>query len=119
MSADKQNANAPQESFEELLAKLEDIVGQLEAGAKPLEESLALYEQGVEALKRCHLILDRAEKRIRLLVKGADGNNKPVIIYVSSRDVVHSFKVIALRLTQDAIPGMRIPIWFRPIQEGR
>src|SRR5437762_6343462 len=31
------------------------------------------------------------------LVKGADGNNKPVIIYVSSRDVVHSFKVIVLR----------------------
>ena len=53
------------------------------------------------------------------LVKGPDGKNKPVIIYVSSRDVVHSFKVIALRVTQDAIPGMRIPIWFRPIQEGR
>lgn len=53
------------------------------------------------------------------LVKGADGNNKPVIIYVSSRDVVHSFKVIALRICQDAIPGMRIPLWFRPTQEGR
>jgi len=33
--------------------------------------------------------------------------------------VIHSFKVIALRVTQDAIPGMRIPIWFRPTQEGR
>jgi cytochrome c oxidase subunit 2 len=53
------------------------------------------------------------------LVKGADGNNKPVIIYISSKDVVHSFKIIALRITQDAIPGMRIPIWFRPTQEGR
>jgi cytochrome c oxidase subunit 2 len=53
------------------------------------------------------------------LVKGADGNNKPVIIYISSRDVIHSFKVIALRITQDAIPGMRIPIWFRPTTEGR
>lgn len=53
------------------------------------------------------------------LVKGTDGNNKPVIIYVSSRDVIHSFKVIALRVTQDAIPGMRIPIWFRPTTEGR
>ena len=53
------------------------------------------------------------------LVKGADGNNKPVIIYISSRDVIHSFKVIALRVTQDAIPGMRIPIWFRPTTEGR
>jgi cytochrome c oxidase subunit 2 len=53
------------------------------------------------------------------LVKGADGNNKPVIVYISSKDVIHSFKVIALRITQDAIPGMRIPIWFRPLQEGR
>jgi cytochrome c oxidase subunit 2 len=53
------------------------------------------------------------------LVKGADGNFKPVIVYISSKDVIHSFKVIALRVTQDAIPGMRIPIWFRPTQEGR
>jgi len=52
-------------------------------------------------------------------VKGADGKIKPVIVYISSKDVVHSFKVIALRVTQDAIPGMRIPIWFRPTQEGR
>jgi len=53
------------------------------------------------------------------LVKNPDGKTRPVIIYVSSRDVVHSFKVIALRVTQDAIPGMRIPLWFRPTQEGR
>jgi cytochrome c oxidase subunit 2 len=53
------------------------------------------------------------------LVKNADGQTRPVIIYVSSKDVIHSFKVIALRVTQDAIPGMRIPIWFRPTQAGR
>ena len=53
------------------------------------------------------------------MVKNPDGLNRPVIIYISSKDVVHSFKVIALRVTQDAIPGMRIPIWFRPTQEGR
>jgi cytochrome c oxidase subunit 2 len=53
------------------------------------------------------------------LVKGADGKTKPVMIHISSRDVVHSFKVIALRVCQDAIPGMRVPIWFRPTQEGR
>ena len=44
--------------------------------------------------------------------------NKPVIAYISSKDVIHSFKIIALRMTQDAIPGMRIPIWFKPTQEG-
>jgi cytochrome c oxidase subunit 2 len=44
--------------------------------------------------------------------------NKPVIAYISSRDVIHSFKVIALRITQDAIPGMRIPVWFKPTTVG-
>ncbi|SRR6266404_7940813 len=45
--------------------------------------------------------------------------NKPVIAYISSKDVIHSFKIIAMRVTQDAIPGMRIPIWFEPTKEGR
>lgn len=53
------------------------------------------------------------------LVKGPEGRHKPVIVYISSKDVIHSFKVIALRVTQDAIPGMRIPIWFTPTMEGR
>jgi len=44
--------------------------------------------------------------------------NKPVILYLTSKDVIHSFKVIALRVTQDAIPGMRIPTWFKATQEG-
>ncbi|MGA2656042.1 MAG: cytochrome c oxidase subunit II [Verrucomicrobiota bacterium] len=53
------------------------------------------------------------------LVKNPDGRFKPVILYISSKDVVHSFKVIAMRITQDAIPGLRIPLWFRPTREGR
>jgi cytochrome c oxidase subunit II len=44
--------------------------------------------------------------------------NKPVIAYISSKDVIHSFKIIAMRVTQDAIPGMRVPIWFTPTQVG-
>jgi cytochrome c oxidase subunit 2 len=45
--------------------------------------------------------------------------DKPVIIRLSSKDVIHSFKVIAMRVTQDAIPGMRIPIHFKPTKVGR
>jgi cytochrome c oxidase subunit 2 len=45
--------------------------------------------------------------------------NKPVIVHISSRDVIHSFKVLAMRVTQDAVPGMRIPAWFKPTKEGR
>jgi len=44
--------------------------------------------------------------------------NKPVIAYITSQDVVHSFKVNALRVAQDAIPGMMIPLWFKPTKEG-
>jgi cytochrome c oxidase subunit II len=45
--------------------------------------------------------------------------NKPVIAWISSKDVIHSFKIIAMRVTQDAIPGMRIPIHFTPTKVGR
>ena len=53
------------------------------------------------------------------LVKNPDGQYRPVMVYISSKDVVHSFKIISMRVCQDAIPGMRIPIWFRPTQEGK
>ena len=79
MSADKGAAGSSsgaekEESFEDLLARLESIVGQLEGGARPLDESLALYESGVSALKRCHAVLDKADKRIRLLLQDGHGN---------------------------------------------
>lgn len=45
--------------------------------------------------------------------------NKPVIAYISSKDVIHSFKVIAMRVTQDAIPGLRIPSQFTPTKVGK
>ncbi len=44
---------------------------------------------------------------------------KPVIAYISSKDVIHSFKIPSMRLTQDAIPGMRVPVHFTPTREGR
>ncbi len=40
--------------------------------------------------------------------------NKPVIIYISSKDVIHSFKLPLFRINQDAVPGMSIPLWFTP-----
>lgn len=44
---------------------------------------------------------------------------KPVIIHLTSKDVIHSFKVLPLRICQDAIPGMSIPIHFMPTREGK
>ncbi|MCK6455267.1 MAG: hypothetical protein L6Q92_01860 [Phycisphaerae bacterium] len=44
--------------------------------------------------------------------------NKPVIVRLSSKDVIHSFAVPALRVKQDVIPGMTIPIWFEAARLG-
>jgi cytochrome c oxidase subunit II len=44
---------------------------------------------------------------------------KPVIIHLTSMDVIHSFKVLPLRVTQDAVPGMSIPTHFMPTRAGR
>jgi cytochrome c oxidase subunit 2 len=39
---------------------------------------------------------------------------KPVIVYLSTKDVIHSFSLPFFRVKQDAIPGQRIPVWFTP-----
>jgi cytochrome c oxidase subunit II len=44
--------------------------------------------------------------------------NKPLVIMLTSKDVIHSFKVIAMRVTQDAIPGVPIPLHFIPTKTG-
>lgn len=44
--------------------------------------------------------------------------DKPVIAHISSKDVIHSFGVPILRVKQDAIPGMSVPIWFVSKQAG-
>lgn len=45
--------------------------------------------------------------------------NKPVILHCSSKDVIHSYKVVPLRVTQDCIPGLNIPTHFIPTKEGK
>lgn len=55
-------------SFEAALEQLEAIVGRLEAGDLPLEESLELFENGIELSRRCNATLDSAERRIEILV---------------------------------------------------
>jgi len=44
---------------------------------------------------------------------------KPVLAHISSLDVIHSFAVRSMRVCQDAIPGMSIPVWFTPTKEGK
>ena len=40
--------------------------------------------------------------------------NKPIIVKLRSKDVIHSFGVPEFRVKQDAMPGLTIPIWFVP-----
>ena len=42
--------------------------------------------------------------------------NRPVIVHVTSKDVIHSFSLPVMRVKQDAIPGMDVPIHFTPIK---
>ncbi len=44
--------------------------------------------------------------------------NRPVIIELSSKDVIHNFALVNMRIAQDAIPGSIIPMWFKPIKTG-
>jgi len=44
--------------------------------------------------------------------------NRPVIIELSSKDVIHNFALVHMRIAQDAIPGSLIPMWFKPIKTG-
>ncbi len=44
--------------------------------------------------------------------------NRPIICDISSKDVIHSFFLPVMRVKQDAIPGMRIPVWFQAKTTG-
>jgi len=44
--------------------------------------------------------------------------NRPIIIELSSKDVIHNFNLTNMRIAQDAIPGSIIPMWFKPIKTG-
>ena len=44
--------------------------------------------------------------------------DRPVLVHLSSKDVIHSFGLYEMRVKQDAIPGMNIPVWFIPNRVG-
>ena len=46
-------------------------------------------------------------------------NRRPVVLDVTSKDVIHAMAIPHMRIAQDAIPGTSVPMWFRPIRDGR
>lgn len=57
--------------FEEHLSAVEAAVRRLESGDIPLEDSIDLYAGAMEHLRACHVVLDRAEKRLDIVRKSA------------------------------------------------
>jgi cytochrome c oxidase subunit 2 len=75
-----------------------------------IDKSKPYWEDDVEVLKSDIVVP---------MIKNEDGTHKSVTIDLTSTDVIHCFKVLPLRVCQDVIPGMRIPIHFRPVKVGR
>lgn len=61
-------------SFEDALAQLEKIVGELESGRAPLEKSIELYERGAALKAHCEKRLEAARLRVEKIVVGKDGS---------------------------------------------
>lgn len=61
------------QSYEALYARMQEIVARLEAGELPLEEAMALYEEGTRLAAACQHLLDTAELRIQELRIGSAG----------------------------------------------
>ena len=65
--------SAKKATFEQQLARLEEIVAMLEKGDAQLAESLKLFEEGTRLISACSKQLDQAEQQVVKLMKGADG----------------------------------------------
>ncbi len=65
--------NSDRITFERAIARLEEIVGALDGGELSLDESLALFEEGVKLAKQCSKQLTKAQGRLETLVKKPDG----------------------------------------------
>ncbi len=76
-SAKKKKTTPTDLPFEAAVARLEVIVKALEGDGTTLDESLALYEEGVALLRRCNRELDEAEQRVKILQRTPDGEIKP------------------------------------------
>lgn len=68
----------PEEAYDALVARLERVVGELEAGNLSLEQSIEKFAEGVRLAKDASRKLDEAERRVELLVRGANGEDVAV-----------------------------------------
>lgn len=60
-------------TFEENMQRLEQIVRAMERGDVPLEESLKLFQEGTELVRKCGKILDEAQLQVHKITSATDG----------------------------------------------
>ena len=70
---DAASAAPTEAAFDQILERLRAVVDRLEGGALTLEQSLAAFEEGVLLTRRGAEILDAAERRVEVLLRGEDG----------------------------------------------
>jgi exodeoxyribonuclease VII small subunit len=63
-----------EKKFEAALARLEEIVSELEKGDVPLDQSLKLFEEGIKLSRICNKRLEEAERKVEILLKDKNGN---------------------------------------------
>ena len=61
-------------SFEENMQRLEQIVRAMEKGDVPLEESLKLFQEGTELVRKCGMLLDEAQMQVKKISLSSDGS---------------------------------------------
>jgi exodeoxyribonuclease VII small subunit len=69
----KKNEEKKDITYEQAAAELESVVELLENGELTLEDSIKMFERGVELVRFCNKKLDEIEKRITILIEGKDG----------------------------------------------
>jgi exodeoxyribonuclease VII small subunit len=60
--------------FDDILSRLRSLVDRLESGNLPLEDGLRFFEEGMELCRQGAAVLDKAEKRVEVLLASAGGN---------------------------------------------
>mgnify|MGYP002731986331 CR=1 FL=1 len=66
--------NQVKKTFEESMARLEQIVRAMERGDVALEESLKLFQEGTELVRNCQKLLDDAKLQVKMIMTAPDGS---------------------------------------------
>jgi exodeoxyribonuclease VII small subunit len=83
---DAERARIAALSYDKAFAEFRAVVEKLETGNLPLEESIALFEQGVLLQRRCERMLSEAELRFQRLVEGSGGKVRALDLSLGEAD---------------------------------